>query len=377
MARRTWTCATCRIEHTYTLSLVALFDSFITPHGSSRSHLSFTPSVCHPCAAFFEFLSITFYFFLLFIFLFPFLMTNDDSMTINNLRDSANGTFVTLDDYLSLTLHGAVAEMCEECEALHETTVPTVVGAQSSSSFVPSVIKTDVLFLLQKYGERNEVITTRQIEQILHGCRFPECCWNFQYFMANSHTSQMQWSVVSTLCQMTKKHLNQKMDPREHQNSARIGSCNLLLARKLWSWGQNHVHVHNEQRRFSLKGQNFSWLEHVGHEVEQQRAGNLRNVNRRLCVKIEYEWFCMAFKGQSKTTRIQLCQVIHKNVPIGWRIWTEVEPGEYSISDCEVSKKLINLLRHGGLLEKMMERLRILENQRQSSRTFLVWSSLV
>ena len=199
MTRRTWTCATCRIEHTCTLSLVALFDSFITPHGSSRSHLSFTPSVCHPCAAFFEFLSITFYFFLLFLFLFPFLMTNDDSMTINNLRDSANGTFVTLDDYLSLTLYGAVAEMCEECEALHETTVktvvgaqssssfvPTVVGAQSSSSFVPSVIKTDVLLdsddrahkdlLFQKYGERIEVITTRQIEQILHGCKFPECC---------------------------------------------------------------------------------------------------------------------------------------------------------------------------------------------------------
>ena len=30
-------------------------------------------------------------------------MTDDDSMTINNLRDSANGTFVTLDDYLPLT----------------------------------------------------------------------------------------------------------------------------------------------------------------------------------------------------------------------------------------------------------------------------------
>ena len=31
-------------------------------------------------------------------------MTDGDSMTINNLRDSANGTFVTLDDYLTLTI---------------------------------------------------------------------------------------------------------------------------------------------------------------------------------------------------------------------------------------------------------------------------------
>ena len=30
-------------------------------------------------------------------------MTDGDSMTINNLRDSAKGTFVTLDDYLHLT----------------------------------------------------------------------------------------------------------------------------------------------------------------------------------------------------------------------------------------------------------------------------------
>ena len=34
---------------------------------------------------------------------------------------------------------------------------------------------------------------------------------------------------------------------------------------------------------------------------------------------------------------------------IGNRTWTDVEPGEYSISDDEVSKQLIRLLRHGSL----------------------------
>ena len=41
-------------------------------------------------------------------------MTDGDSMTINNLRDSANGTFVTLDDYLPShvdELHGGVAQV--------------------------------------------------------------------------------------------------------------------------------------------------------------------------------------------------------------------------------------------------------------------------
>ena len=64
-----------------------------------------------------------------------------------------------------LSLYGAVAEMCEEYEYYNDRRGP-VVGGQSSSSFVPSVIKTNVPlhdddpahkeFLLQRYGERIE-----------------------------------------------------------------------------------------------------------------------------------------------------------------------------------------------------------------------------
>ena len=43
-----------------------------------------------------------------------------------------------------LSLHGAVAEMCLEYETLHDRTGQPVVGGKSSSSFVPSVIKTEV-----------------------------------------------------------------------------------------------------------------------------------------------------------------------------------------------------------------------------------------
>ena len=44
-----------------------------------------------------------------------------------------------------LSLYGAVAEMCEEYESLHERTGRPVVMGQSSSSLVLSVIKTEVL----------------------------------------------------------------------------------------------------------------------------------------------------------------------------------------------------------------------------------------
>ena len=59
--------------------------------------------------------------------------------------------------------------MCEEYETFHDRTGTPVVGGQSSSSFVPTVIKTDVLLdsddrahkdlLLQQYGERIEKLS--------------------------------------------------------------------------------------------------------------------------------------------------------------------------------------------------------------------------
>ena len=91
-----------------------------------------------------------------------------------------------------LSLYWAVAEMCEEYESYHAGR--PVVGGQSSSSFVPSVNKTEVLLdcddlarkdlLLQQYGER--------IEKLLPQDRLSKFCMDAgflnvveigQYFM--------------------------------------------------------------------------------------------------------------------------------------------------------------------------------------------------
>ena len=77
--------------------------------------------------------------------------------------------FRTIISVNQLSLYGAVAEMCEEYETLHDRTVQPVVMGQSSSSFVPSVIKTEVPLdcddlahkdlLLQHHGERIEKLS--------------------------------------------------------------------------------------------------------------------------------------------------------------------------------------------------------------------------
>ena len=59
-----------------------------------------------------------------------------------------------------LSLNGAVAETCEECESSHDRTGRLVVEGQSDPLFVPSVMKTNILLtddlaqeedLLQRY----------------------------------------------------------------------------------------------------------------------------------------------------------------------------------------------------------------------------------
>ena len=59
--------------------------------------------------------------------------------------------------------------------------------------------------------------------------------------------------------------------------------------------------------------------------------------------------FASRSKAKAKPQRRDSASSSTRTIPIGERTWTDVEPGEYSISDCEVSKKLIYLLRHGSL----------------------------
>ena len=98
-------------------------------------------------------------------------------------EETIETVFRTIISVNQLSIYGAVAEKCEEYESCHDRTERPVVKGQSSSSFVPSVIKTNIpliddpaqeAYLLQRYGERTEKlsqqdsITTRQIEQILY-----------------------------------------------------------------------------------------------------------------------------------------------------------------------------------------------------------------
>ena len=77
-------------------------------------------------------------------------------------KETIETVFRTIISVNQLSLYEAVAEMCEECESCHDGTGRPVVKGQSNPSFVPSVIKTNILLnddlaqeedLLQKYQD--------------------------------------------------------------------------------------------------------------------------------------------------------------------------------------------------------------------------------
>ena len=66
-------------------------------------------------------------------------------------------------------------------------------------------------------------------------------------------------------------------------------------------------------------------------------------------IKLDAGDFACRSKAKAKPQRRYSASSSTRTTPIGERNWTDVEPGEYSLSDYAVSKKLVNLLRHGSL----------------------------
>ena len=127
--------------------------------------------------------------------------------TVNTLCSRfGNGVIIVSANQLSL--YGAVAEICEECESLHERTGRPVVMGQSSSSLVPSVIKTEVPLdcddpankdlPLQQYGERIERLSQQdKLSKFCMDAGFLSVVEIGQYFRTEDTADLSQFHAVA------------------------------------------------------------------------------------------------------------------------------------------------------------------------------------
>ena len=169
--------------------------------------------------------------------------------------------------------------------------------------------------------------------------------------LKNSHCSQIQWLVVSTLCQEMKNHLIQK-----------VGFEGTLRLDPYWksttSYLQGNYGV--EIRIESInKDNSHSWvrISHGLNKLVTDMSNKEHDDNEQQTSEMQFEDYALrtyvpafACRSNAKATpqrRISASSST-KTVTIEERIWTDIEPQDYSSIDCPGSKQL-STLRHGNL----------------------------
>ena len=156
----------------------------------------------------------------------------------------------------------------------------------------------------------------------------------------------MQWLVVSTHCQETKEASelegwirgNTKIGPVLDVTTCCLqGKYGVEI--RIMSVNKDHSHSwvvisHGTNKLVT----NFNSSEQETSESSVQR----------MCVK-NASGFASRLKAKAKPQRRDSFSSSTRTILVGERTWTDVEPGEYSISDYEVSKRLMHLLRHGRI----------------------------
>ena len=154
----------------------------------------------------------------------------------------------------------------------------------------------------------------------------------------------MQWPVVSTLCQETKKHRKPK---GWIQGNTKIGPA--LQVATSYLQGKYGVEI----RVWSLNRDNtHSWvrISHGSHKLVTNLNNSEQDTSevqfKEYALKLDARDFACRSKAKAKPQRREPAGPSTRTIPRGERTWTDVEPGEYSLPDYAVSKKLIHRLRH-------------------------------
>ena len=215
--------------------------------------------------------------------------------------------------------------MCEEYETFHDRTGQPVVRGQSSSSFVPSVIKTEVPLdcddlarkdlLLQQYVERIEKLSQQdKLSNICMDAGFLNVVEIGQYFMTKDTADLSQFHAVACR-EYTLPREEEASQPKGWiRGNTQIGP--VLEVATCYLHGKYGVEI----RIWSLSRDNFhSWVR-ISHGFNKL-VTNLNNSEqetsevqfKEYALKLDASDFCMPIKGQSKTRKTRSCRPFHKN----------------------------------------------------------------
>ena len=246
--------------------------------------------------------------------------------------------FRTLISVNQLSLYGAVAEVCEECDSCHNRTGRLVVEGQSNPSFVPNVMKTNIPLaddpaqeedLLQRYRERIEKLSQQdRVSKFCTDAGFLTTVGVGQYFMTKDTEEFSQFTEPVTCREYTLSRDEKSTDPKGWiRGNTKIGP--VLEVTTSYLHGKHGVEIRIESVN---KDNAHSWVR-ISH--------GLNNLVTDLIDK-EYD------DNEQETSLSTTCSST-RTVLFCERIRTDIEPGTQSNIDYPVSKRLTTLLRFGQI----------------------------
>ena len=263
-------------------------------------------------------------------------------------QETIETTFRIIVSANQLSLYGAVAEMCEEYESLHDRSGRPVVMGQS---IVLSEIKTEVPLdcddptnqdlLLQQYEERIEKLSQQdKLSKFCMDAGFLSVVEIGQYFVTKDTADLSQFHAVAC-----REYTLPREEPASQpkgwiQGNTKIGPV-LEVATSyvhgkygveisIWSLNRDNTHswvrISHGSNKFVMN------LNNNETEIPEDRL-------EEYALQLNVKDFACRSKAKAKPQRREPAGSSPRIVPIGRRNWIDIEPGKYSFSDYEYRRK--------------------------------------
>ena len=204
--------------------------------------------------------------------------------------------------------------------------------------------------LLQKYGERVEKLSQQdKLGKFCMDAGFLNVVEIGQYFMTKDTAEFSQFTGAVACREYTLPRDEEASEPKGWiRGNTKIGP--VLEVATCCLDGKYGVEI----RIMSMNKDNSHCWVRISHGLNKL-VTNLNNngqetsevQSEEYALRLNASDFASRSKAKAKPQRREPAGSSRRTIPIGERIWTDVEPREYSISDYEASKKLIQLLRRG------------------------------
>ena len=221
------------------------------------------------------------------------------------------------------------------------------------------MIKTEVLLdcddiarkdlLLQQYGERFEKLSQQdKLTKFCMDAGFLNVVEIGQYFMTKDTGDLTQFRAVACREYTIPRDEGASQPKGWIQGNTKIGP--VLEVATCCLHGKYGVEI----RIMSLNRDNtHSWvrISHGSNKFVMNSNNNEQEIPEvqleEYALQLDAKDFASRTKAKAKPQRRDSASSSTRTTLIGERLWTDVEPGEYLLSDYDISKKLIHLLRHG------------------------------